>query len=74
LTAKWRVNPIRHYDLMEDQRGVDYATSYIVRTTIKSNVTSTRKVSTWTLIIICNTSQMSLHFMLQLTKLFHHHS
>jgi len=38
--AKWRVNPIRHYNLMEDLWGLDHAINHSGRTTLRS--------STWT--------------------------
>ena len=36
-TAKWRVNPIRHYKLMEDLWGLDRATDHSGRTTLQSS-------------------------------------
>ena len=35
--AKWRVNPIRHYKLMEDLLGLDHATGHGGRTTLQSS-------------------------------------
>jgi len=36
IAAKWRVKPIRHYNLMENLWGFDHASDHSERTTLQS--------------------------------------